>query len=134
MNIDVTNLRKLAHDALDEAITKWVAGEAPTDSPSPDNMLQAVVDEPTAGAEFTPPERTTPEGKRVVRTKTSGDRVYLLDDTQNPKTRAWVTNEDILNKLGFTQADVIEVDDVEMMKYNMAPAVYKVDEPTNASS
>lgn len=71
------------------------------------------------------PERVLPEGKRVVRTKSSGDRVYLLDENQ--KTRQWVTNGDILQALGFEFGDVVDVDDNELMKYNMGPAIYRVD-------
>lgn len=64
------------------------------------------------------------DGQRVVRTKTSGDRVYLLDEEK--KTRQWVTNPDVLRSYGFEAADVSEVDDTELLKYNMAPALYKV--------
>ena len=75
-----------------------------------------------------PPElkRVLPEGKRVVRTKSSGDRVYLLDDVKN--TRQWVTNPEVLKGLGFEIEDVTEVDDQELLKYNMGPALYRVPE------
>jgi hypothetical protein len=66
-----------------------------------------------------------PEGKRVVRTKTSGDRVYLLDDAK--KTRHWVTNPDVLAKLGFELSDVGEANDTELLKYQMGPALYRVE-------
>lgn len=69
------------------------------------------------------PMRVLPEGKRVVRTKTSGDRVYLLDDTE--KTRHWIANPDVLTNLGFDMSDVIDVEDSELMKYRMATALYK---------
>lgn len=78
--------------------------------------------EPEAPAE----ERKTPEGKRVVRTKSSGDRVYLLDEEK--KTRQWVTNGDILTKLGFEMEDVTEVEDADLLKFNMGPALYRIDE------
>lgn len=68
-------------------------------------------------------KRELPEGKRVVRTKTSGDRVYLLDDAE--KTRHWIANPDVLTNLGFNMSDVIEVEDAEMIKYRMATALYK---------
>src|SRR5207253_5708174 len=95
--IDVDNLRKLAHDALDAAITQWAAGASPegpsitpaADVASPANEITSVVDTP---------ERVLPEGKRVVRTKSSGDRVYYLDDDK--MTRQWVTNPDVLKGLG----------------------------------
>lgn len=112
-NIDVTALRKL----VDEAITKWAAGTAPTDAPSPANEITEVKDEP---------ERVLPEGKRVVRTKSTGDRVYLLDE--NKKTRAWVTNSQILDQLGFVMEDVVEVDDNELLNYQMVAAIYRVDD------
>lgn len=67
--------------------------------------------------------RVLPEGKRVVRTKTSGDRVYLLDDTD--KTRHWIANPDVLTNLGFDMSDVIDVEDAELIKYRMATALYK---------
>lgn len=69
------------------------------------------------------PTRTLPEGKRVVRTASSGDRVYLLDDVK--KTRAWVTNPDVLDSLGFELGDVGEVTEDEMLKFQMSAALYK---------
>lgn len=70
------------------------------------------------------PVRVLPEGKRVVRTKTSGDRVYLLDETKG--TRQWVTNPEVLKSLGFEIEDVTEVDDNELLKFQMGPALYRV--------
>lgn len=72
-----------------------------------------------------PAERVLPEGKRVVRTKTSGDRVYLLDETKG--TRQWVTNPEVLKSLGFESSDVTEIDDDELLKFQMGPALYRVD-------
>lgn len=69
--------------------------------------------------------RKLPEGKRVVRTKQSGDRVYLLDEEK--KTRAWITNPEVLKGLGFEIGDVVEVDDSEMLKYQMSAAVYRIE-------
>lgn len=70
-------------------------------------------------------ERKLPEGKRVVRTKSSGDRVYMLDDEK--KTRHWVTNPDALKNLGFELTDVSEVGDAEVLKYQLEAAIYRVD-------
>lgn len=75
---------------------------------------------------------TMPEGKRVARTKSSGDRVYLLDDTTDPPTRAWVTNAELLDPLGFIMEDVVEVEDSELLKYNMAAPIYKVEPRADA--
>ena len=71
-------------------------------------------------------KKELPKDKRAVRTRTSGDRVYLLDEIE--KTRQWVTTAEILEKLGFSLNDVVEVDDNVMMGYKMGPAIFKVDE------
>lgn len=108
-DVDVDALRKL----IDEAITQWAAGASP-DVASPANELSEVKD-----------ERPKPEGKRVVRTKSSGDRVYVLDETA--KTRSWVTSPEVLAALGFQPGDVEEVDDAKLLSYQMAAATYRVD-------
>ncbi len=115
-DLDVGGLRIL----IDEAITKWASGEAPT-GPSPSNEITEVKD-----------TRVLPEGKRVVRTKSSGDRVYLVDEVK--KTRQWITNGDVLTALGFEMGDVVELGDDELMKYNMASAIYKAPEPPDANA
>lgn len=69
------------------------------------------------------PART--DGKRAVRTKSTGDRVYLVDD--NAKTKAWVTSPEILSKLGFELPDVQDVEDSSLLGYQMVPSIYKVD-------
>lgn len=71
-------------------------------------------------------ERKLPEGKRAVRTKSMGDRVYVLDEEK--KTRAWVTNPDILKATGFELTDVVEIDDSELLTYQMSQALYRVPE------
>lgn len=78
---------------------------------------------------FAPPAAVKPErtdGKRAVRTKSTGDRVYLIDD--NAKTKAWITSPEILSKLGFEMADVQDLDDKELIEYRMAPSVFKVND------
>lgn len=70
-------------------------------------------------------ERVLPEGKRVVRTKSSGDRVYLIDEVK--KTRQWVTSPEILEGLGFESGDVTETDDTDLLGYQMGPALYRID-------
>lgn len=114
-NIDVAALREFVHAAVEEAITQWTAGAAPEQT-SPTSTNTEVIDET--------PVRTLPEGKRVVRTKSSGDRVYLIDE--NGKTRHWVTNLEVLKDQGFEMEDVVELEENELMKYNMGPAIYKV--------
>ena len=69
------------------------------------------------------PARVLPEGKRAVRTKTSGDRVYFIDEVK--KTRAWVTNPDVLDSLGFEMGDVVDVEEDELLKYQMSSALYR---------
>ena len=75
--------------------------------------------EPAAPAE----ERKLPEGRRMVRTKSSGDRVYMLDETK--KTRQWIYDPLVLESLGFELSDVGEVEDNELLKYSMGPAILK---------
>lgn len=70
-------------------------------------------------------EQELSKDKRVVRTKSSGDRVYLIDEVK--KTRQWVTNPDILKKLGFEITDVTEVADNELLAFQMGPALYRVE-------
>lgn len=69
--------------------------------------------------------RELPKDKRVVRTKSTGDRVYLIDEIA--KTKAWVTSPEILAKLGFELSDVQDVEDSEMLGYAMTTSVYRVE-------
>ncbi len=115
--IDVDELRKLINEAVEGAITKWsagVSGDGPVTSASPENEITEVKDD-TGVAKRT--------DQRVVRTPSSGDRVYLLDETA--KTRAWVTKGEVLTALGFIQADVEEVDDTKLLSYQMVAPLYK---------
>lgn len=66
-----------------------------------------------------------PAWQRVIRTKSTADRVYLIDEEKG--TRQWVTNPQILEGLGFSQADVVEIEDEEMLKYQQAQALYRAD-------
>jgi hypothetical protein len=83
---------------------------------------------PNEGAvEFTEEsKRELPKDKRVVRTKSTGDRVYLLDETA--KTKAWVTSPEILEKLGFTLNDVQDIEDSMMLGYAMIASLYRVED------
>lgn len=105
--MDVNALKTL----ISEAIDQWAAGVSPT---TPGEVTEVKND-----------ARVLPEGKRAVRTKSSGDRVYYLDEDK--KTRQWVTTSENLSALGFEMEDVVEVPDSELMKYNMSSAIYKVD-------
>lgn len=91
------------------------------------NEITASIVENSAGQEATvveePPKREVPEGKKAVRTKSGGDRVYYLDESRG--TRQWVTNPQILEALGFGLDDVVEVEDSELLKYQMGPALYR---------
>lgn len=103
------------------------------------NKLNALLDEyakdkptvsfvtatPTSQAVEVPVEKPArTDGKRAVRTKSTGDRVYLVDD--NAKTKAWITSPDVLDKLGFSMADVQDVEDSSLLGYQMAASIYKV--------
>jgi hypothetical protein len=81
--------------------------------------------EPVEETEAVAAPRILPDGKRVVRTKSSGDRVYCLDEEK--KTRRWVTNPQILDGLGFEATDVTEVEDSELLRYQMGPAIYRLE-------
>lgn len=113
--IDVTTLRKL----IEEAITQWVAGTSPDDSP--DTSVKDV-----STVTFSEPSKPRTDGKRAVRTKSTGDRVYLIDD--NAKTKAWITSPEIMTKLGFEMSDVQDLEDSALVSYQMAPSIYRVDE------
>lgn len=86
-----------------------------------DVPVQHAIETKEASIEAAPTEK--PKDKRVVRTKSSGDRVYLLDEIK--KTRQWVYNPEVLDSLGFTMGDVQEVEDSEILKYGMGAAILK---------
>ncbi len=98
---------------LNNVINTWIDEQSRTTS---DSGSQSEPD--------TAPDRELPKDKRAVRTKSSGDRVYILDD--QTKTRRWVTNPEVLKSIGFEISDVVEVDDNELLSYQMAPALYRI--------
>ena len=104
---------------LHQLIDQWAAEER-------DNKEliegQSVTSEEVPTVEV--PVRVLPEGKRVVTTKSSGDRVYLIDEVK--KTRQWVTSPEMLNSVGFEFGDVTEVPDDELVRYSMGAALYKL--------
>lgn len=71
------------------------------------------------------PKKELPKDKRVIRTKSTGDRVYLIDE--KAKTKAWVTSPEVLEKLGFGLNDVEDVEDKDLVGYAMTASIYKVD-------
>jgi len=92
------------------------------------NVIDSWISKNAEGTETTvidvKPVRT--DGKRVIRSKGSGDRVLLLDPTA--KTKAWVTSPEILTKLGFEMSDVEDIDDKELLDYTTAPSIYRVED------
>lgn len=125
MNISREEGHKLLDDIFDAKeleIQAQARDEKPDDRTSPP---EPTLEDHLAAAEAgeAPTSRAIPTDGRVVRTTTSGDRVYYLSETK--KTRQWVTNPDVLDSLGFIMEDVTEVDDDEMLKYQMGPALYK---------
>lgn len=113
--------REEAHKLIDQLYDSYTPGtgvlasQEHNGAPVVGFVPQDAVEEP----------KKLPEGKRAVRTKTSGDKVYLLDEVK--KTRQWVTTGEVLTGLGFDQADVTEVDDTELYKYTMDSPIYKVE-------
>lgn len=111
--------REEAHKLVDDIFDRAVVASPEVVAQSPQSI--------EAQGEHVPeePVRVLPEGKRVVRTKSSGDRVYLIDEVK--KTRQWVTNPEVLKSLGFEIGDVNEVDETEFLKYQMGSALYRVE-------
>ena len=105
--------------ALHKLIDEWAASQRDAET-SPVPALEGEVVIEATPAE----ERVLPEGQRVVRVKSQGDRVYLLDD--NTKKRNWLTTPAIVEGLGFSMADVVEVEDAEYLKYQMDSAIYRL--------
>lgn len=102
---------------LHQLIDQWAAEERAVKDEGPDTS-QAVPDVPA---------RVLPKDKRVVRTKTMGDKVFVLDEVK--KSRQWVTSPQILEGLGFEMGDVVELEESEFLKYQMGPAIYRLDAP-----
>lgn len=88
-----------------------------------DQLFDGVSAEPQTEVPEVP--RDLPKDKRVVRTKSTGDRVYLVDETA--KTKAWVTSPEVLAKLGFEMGDVQDVEDKDLIGYAMTASLFKVD-------
>ena len=103
-----------------------------------DRLFDSETTNPTpTETEATPeePKKELPKDKRVVRTKTSGDTVYYLDEKDKTRQRIVGSTQypgpDLVKGLGFDMSDVGEIDDTTMMTYRMGPPIYKLnDEPT----
>lgn len=68
-------------------------------------------------------KKELPKDKRLVVTKSSGDRKYQLDEIKN--TRAWITTPSVLEALGWKMEDAVEIDDAEILKYQLIAPIYK---------
>lgn len=55
---------------------------------------------------------------RVVRTKLTGDKVYLLNEES--KTKVWMRNPEMLQESGFTLAEVQQIEDQELALYKLS--------------
>ncbi len=108
-SLDIENLKLQITNQIDA----WYKGQLAEAKPSNEEAVPE------------PPKHETPAGKRAVRTKSSGDRVYILDE--EAKTRRWVTNPEVLKSVGFEIGDVVDIDDSELLSYQMAPALYRVE-------
>ena len=105
---------------LHQLIDQWAADERAKEQ-TPETPVEATV----------VPEAPKPEGKRVVRTKTSGDTVYFIDEVKKTRQRIVGSNmtpgPDIVESLGFQMGDVGEMDDTEMAQFQQGAPIYKVD-------
>lgn len=77
---------------------------------------------------FTPAEVKVqlPKDKRVIRTKSTGDNVYEVDDVA--KTKRWVKNPQVLEALGWQMSDVQDLGDEALLGYAMGASIHQVDE------
>lgn len=109
---------------LHQLIDQWAAEER--DASSEEVNPEVTVTEAVVEAE---PARVLPEGKRLVRTKSSGDTVYFIDTVKGTRQRIVGSQANpgpqIVESLGFNMADVEEVADDELLKYQMASVIYK---------
>ena len=112
MSLDIVGLHKL--------IDKWANEQA-----QPTLQGEATIEPP-------PVERVLPEGRRMVRTKAQGDKAFYIDEEK--KTRQAILGQqggrdigpEIVESLGFTMSDIEEIEDGELLRYQMGPSIYKV--------
>lgn len=113
--MDIT--REQAHQLVDALFDELDT----TDKESKEPVEAEVIEEP---------KRELPKDKRLVYTKSSGDRKYQLDEVK--KIRQWITNPQVLEQLGWKMEDAVEIDDSEMLRYQMGSAIYRVDNATKS--
>jgi len=116
--MDIEELKRQINNVIDQ----WAANPAAAQSSATGPVSPIITKEETP--------RELPKDKRVVRTKTHGDRVYLFDEVA--KTRQWIAGQppillgpDLLVLLGFEMSDVVEVNDMEFLKYEQGAAITK---------
>lgn len=118
--MDYEDLKRQLNDTVD----RWASSQRP---PAPVAANSFPAEHGAATIAFSAPEAETvverqlPQGKRVVRTKSSGDRVFLLDDTKSPKTRQWISKPEVMDAQGFIMEDVVSVEDSELLGYTQGP-------------
>ncbi len=97
-------------DEVEGKTTATVTFERPTEDT--EEVEEAVVEEKP---------KTDPD-TRVVRSKGTGDKVYLLNDKE--MTKRWITSPQVLEGLGFGMGDVGEIPDLELSKYKPVSAAF----------
>jgi hypothetical protein len=121
--------KAMLHQFIDECWDKWHQslsgndGMATTPGPlTKTSAMQsqriAAIKPPSATATSSsdePKETKKIDGVWVTRTKSSGDRVYCLDD--KTKTYIWVESPQMLESLGFEFKDVVDITDGELSQY-----------------
>jgi hypothetical protein len=112
--------REDIHKLIDDYFDKLGGplAEASVGAPLPMTGTKPYADTPEEVVEAKPvevPTNTRADGTRVVRSKSSGDKVYLLND--NDMTKRWVVSPEVLRGLGFDFADVQDVSDLDFLKY-----------------
>ena len=100
---------------LHQLIDEWAAEErAKEQVPEITTEAVEVVEEP---------KRELPEGKRLVYTKESGDRRFLIDEVK--KTRQWVTKPELLEGLGLQLDDAVLIEKPEFERYQQGSPIYR---------
>lgn len=107
--------KKMMHQFIDETWDAWIRKASLTEFDKP--TADAQTEPSTSTDEAVSEDETTPT-KRAVRTKSSGDKVYMVDD--ETMTKRWISSPDVLKGLGFNLEDVTEIEDMELAKYRQS--------------